>query len=304
MDGWFKGCVYGPYREGWVGLGSELWPVEVMVRTEYYRVMMQKYDVVWLATAILLKRPGELAACGLLRGKTQSNFDDRALHLLKELTPHMQAAIRAYNRTGELQQNLDSLELALDQFAIGVLVLDNTSAVIFANSIAQRQLSLKDGLVLEGGKIKTTGPRDSALLEATIQEAIQASESTGAHKSSERNVGVAPIRRKHGPALHAFVAPWLSDRQLALVKPAAVVLIAQPERKIPREAWLETLYGLTVAESKLALLIAGGMDGPEAASQLGLSPETVRTRLKTVFSKTNTRRQSDLARVLASLPQG
>lgn len=91
---------------------------------------------------------------------------------------------------------------------------------------------------------------------------------------------------------------------MALRKPAAVLLVTQPEGRIPRETWLETLYGLTKAESKIAVLVGGGLDGPETAEKLGVTAETVRTRLKTVFSKTNTRRQSDLARLMSSLPRG
>ena len=138
----------------------------------------------------------------------------------------------------------------------------------------------------------------------SIERAIQTSEEAKEGSTGDRRIGVATIRRKHGPALHAFVAPWLTGPQLALCRPAAVMLVTRAEQRIPKDTWLQTLYGLTKAESKLAVLIAAGMDGPEAAGKLGLTAETVRTRLKTVFIKTNTRRQSDLARLLASLPRG
>ena len=304
IDGWLRACIYGPYPEGWVGRGSELWPVEEMERTEYYRDVLCKYEFVRTAFSILLKRPGEIAACAVARGEKEKDFDEGALLLLRELNPHMRAAIRLYNRTGEFQQNLESLDLALEQFAIGVVVLDNTSTVIFANSFAQRRLNSRDGIFIEQGKIQTTSAEDSGQLRASIEKAIQTSEAAAEESPGNRSIGVARIGRKHGPTLHAFVAPWLTRGHLALTKPAAVMLVTQPERRIPREAWLQTLYGLTKAESKLAALIAGGMDGPHAAVKLGLTAQTVRTRLKTVFGKTNTTRQSDLARLLAILPQG
>jgi DNA-binding CsgD family transcriptional regulator len=304
MDGWLRASIYGPFPEGWVGRGSDLWPAEEMERTEYYRDVLRKYGFVRTVFSILLKSPGEIAACAVARGEKENEFDDGVLLLLRELNPHMRAAIRLYNRTGEFQQNLESLDLALEQFAIGVVVLDNTSNVIFANSFAQRCLNSRDGIFVEEGKIKTTSSEDFGQLRVSIERAIQNSEAALDDSPRNRSIGVAPIRRKHGPTLHAFVAPWLTKGQLALTRPAAVLLVTQPERRIPREAWLQTLYGLTQAESKLAALIAGGMDGPQAAVKLGLTAETVRTRLKTVFGKTNTTRQSDLARLLASLPHG
>jgi DNA-binding CsgD family transcriptional regulator len=57
-------------------------------------------------------------------------------------------------------------------------------------------------------------------------------------------------------------------------------------------------YGLTAAESRVALLIAEGFSIARAAERLLLSPETVRTHLRRAFEQTNTHRQVDLVRTL------
>jgi DNA-binding CsgD family transcriptional regulator len=61
---------------------------------------------------------------------------------------------------------------------------------------------------------------------------------------------------------------------------------------------LGTLFGLTPSEAKVALLVALGMSGPEAAGELGIGPGTVHAHLKSVFAKTGVHRQSGLARLL------
>jgi DNA-binding CsgD family transcriptional regulator len=58
-------------------------------------------------------------------------------------------------------------------------------------------------------------------------------------------------------------------------------------------------FGLTVAEAKLAAKLASGSGIDAAASSLGVSRETARSQLKAVFAKTNTRRQAELAGLLA-----
>jgi len=60
-------------------------------------------------------------------------------------------------------------------------------------------------------------------------------------------------------------------------------------------------FGLTAAEAKLATRLASGVGIDSAAASVGVSRETARTQLKAVFAKTNTRRQAELAGLLARL---
>jgi DNA-binding CsgD family transcriptional regulator len=54
------------------------------------------------------------------------------------------------------------------------------------------------------------------------------------------------------------------------------------------------LYGLTGAETRLAVLIAQGRTVSEVCALLDVTPNTVRTHLKRIFQKTQTRSQSQL----------
>jgi DNA-binding CsgD family transcriptional regulator len=62
---------------------------------------------------------------------------------------------------------------------------------------------------------------------------------------------------------------------------------------------LRQLYGLTIAESRIAALVGRGVTLDGAASRIGISPNTARTHLRRAFAKTGTRRQIELARVVA-----
>ena len=62
------------------------------------------------------------------------------------------------------------------------------------------------------------------------------------------------------------------------------------------------LFGLTAAEARLASALSMGHSLESAAHFLGLSVETVRTYLKSIFHKVGVSRQAELARLLASLP--
>ena len=60
-------------------------------------------------------------------------------------------------------------------------------------------------------------------------------------------------------------------------------------------------FHLTASETRLAICLASGQSLREAARHLGVSYETVRTQLKAIFAKTNTRRQVELVLLLNKL---
>ena len=67
------------------------------------------------------------------------------------------------------------------------------------------------------------------------------------------------------------------------------------------DAYLDRLhrrFGLTPSEGQLAVHLATGETLRMASSTLGITYETARTQLKTVFAKTRTNRQTELVVVI------
>lgn len=59
--------------------------------------------------------------------------------------------------------------------------------------------------------------------------------------------------------------------------------------------------GLTPAESRLAVLVAGGLTARESARQLGISEHTAKSTMKQVYGKLGVRKQSELGRFVGRL---
>ncbi len=62
------------------------------------------------------------------------------------------------------------------------------------------------------------------------------------------------------------------------------------------------LFSLTPTEARMADLLLQGLEMREAAERLRISLATARFHLKRVFVKTHTHRQSELMRLMLSLP--
>ena len=71
-------------------------------------------------------------------------------------------------------------------------------------------------------------------------------------------------------------------------------------RELPSAGVIQGLFDLTAAETKVAQMIANGDTVEGIATNAKISQETVRSHLKSVFSKTGTSRQASLAILLNS----
>ncbi|XCV40784.1 helix-turn-helix transcriptional regulator [Methylococcus sp. ANG] len=63
-----------------------------------------------------------------------------------------------------------------------------------------------------------------------------------------------------------------------------------------------TLGRNTQTEVRLAEALVAGLSPGEYAADAGVSMNTVRTQIRSMFEKTRTRRQADLVKLLTSLP--
>jgi DNA-binding CsgD family transcriptional regulator len=85
--------------------------------------------------------------------------------------------------------------------------------------------------------------------------------------------------------------------------PSVCVLISDPDevRELPSTI-IQRLYGLTPAELRLCDHLVAGEAVEDVARKLDVAPATIRFHLAAVFRKTATNRQSDLVRLLLSVP--
>ncbi|KQO71507.1 MULTISPECIES: helix-turn-helix transcriptional regulator [unclassified Methylobacterium] len=86
---------------------------------------------------------------------------------------------------------------------------------------------------------------------------------------------------------------------------SVLLLIDLDATPLLNRAALEQVFGLTRTEAKLATLMAQGATLAEAAGLQGVRVATVRTQLRSIFTKTHTHRQAELVMLvsrLSSLP--
>jgi DNA-binding CsgD family transcriptional regulator len=116
--------------------------------------------------------------------------------------------------------------------------------------------------------------------------------------------GALRIARRDGPALKILVAP-LPEAQHARIGGAggAMILIDDPVRKAaPTIEALKALFGLTTTEARLARRMAHGSSTvPEIAVEFALSPQTIRTQMKSIHRKMDVSHQAEISATISRL---
>jgi len=211
------------------------------------------------------------------------------------LLPHVMRARGLWLERRAAAGEAAQLQEVLDLLPSAVMLVDRRGRVARLNSAAHDMLARGDGLRAGPAGLSASDPATAARLRRLLEQA------GGADALRGRAGGALLVPRPSGlRPYHLTVTPLLaaagSDGPLVAVfvhDPAGIAVPTPPEV-------FAVLYELTPAEAELAALLARGLDLRAAAERRGVTIATARSQLKLIFSKTGTRRQAELVRLLSS----
>jgi DNA-binding CsgD family transcriptional regulator len=144
-----------------------------------------------------------------------------------------------------------------------------------------------------------------AAVDVTYSSAIE--RHLGRPNSAERRMRLDGIRRRlqaegspiviKEPGEPPLIAYFANDAH----GPESFYIVDLSELPAPTFETLNAEFGLSVAEARLAQLLAKGNSVESAARMLDIKPSTARSQLAAIFEKTRTRRQAKLVAVLSRL---
>jgi DNA-binding CsgD family transcriptional regulator len=216
------------------------------------------------------------------------------------LLAHFERAVQVEHHLGKaLAPDPAALDF-LDRNPVGIVILDGLGRPVRANRAAQDMAARNDSFVLQADRFAAIRARDDAALQRLVGGAARTAAGAGLASG-----GTLRLSRRSGKRDYLVTVSPLSRRDslLSQLMPAVCVLIADPDA--PQEdaaAMLRRAYGLTAAETRLVQRLSRGETPQQAAAALRISLSTVRWHLAAVLRKTETARQSELLRLLVSLP--
>ena len=281
---------------GHVCTSQSLCPQAEVRSSEIYGDFMMEAGIEHGMFGVLENSKSRLASVSLYRCRTCTEFTDTELKVVQFLTPHVRRAFKLHLQFSELRARSTGFETALDMVATPVILFGHGGKIASMNRSASALIEERDGLFATRDGLKAERQAESALLSKAIQRAVS---SPKGNSGSGETVYVS--RRARSP-LQILMSPVRNSGVNSLDGTiTAIAFVNDPSRRRrPAQDILRTLFGLTPAECRVALLLGDGHAPKEIAGMIGVSVETVRSQMKSIFSKTAVKRQSELVRLLLS----
>ena len=278
----------------WLGASEALCSFHELERTEYFNDFLLRFQVEHGLFGVAHNVGGAVVNLSVYRSHEAGPFEEREVELMKFLSPHVKRALRLHFEFAELKASNAGLQIALDSSATAILLMDHESRVLAMNQAARQVLGENEGLLVRREHLQTERLGESALLAHLLSQAAPRTQNNGLGCA-----GGMLVSRKGRPPLQVLVAP---ARKLHLTlehRVAALVFVTDPEQRVrPPEEVLHSLFGLTPAECRVALLLTDGHSVPTIADMIGVKRSTLKSQLSSIYLKTSTSRQSELLRLL------
>lgn len=264
----------------------------------YYKTYGIVHDTYHIMGANISTPDGGKLRFRITRPKAAPKFSASERTLCEMFLPHLRRAMHVHNLLDRSESISELYSQAISRLSVATIVLDQTGSVLRLNSVASDLLEQADGLKLVGGRLEATYPTDNRELQRLVRNAF-------ARDGDSEQVSTAAeamsVSRPSGNINLGVVVEAIPTQDWAegKSKPVAVVYIRDAVgRSMASETVTKQLFNLTRAETALAMELANGLSLEEAAEVLNVRRNTARAHLRSIFSKTGVRRQTELVRII------
>ncbi|PWK73944.1 helix-turn-helix transcriptional regulator [Aminobacter sp. AP02] len=232
----------------------------------------------------------------VFRDRAGPKFDDQAASVCEILVSQLSRGVEMSWRMGATEVERSLYSDVMDKLYVGVVILDHSGKIIRASDAATRFLEARDGLQIQGNRLRATSAKEDRDFQNAIKAAMQGASANEAAASR----GLSLTKQSGSRNLGVIVRPIRGSKDNAAAANSAVaVYIRDPETNPEVEGELvRQLFDLTPAEAAVARRLTAGLSLEDAATSLDISRNTARAHLRSIFSKSGITRQTELVRLV------
>lgn len=272
-----------------VGTDNDCMSVDARKKSPFYQEFLAADNLTDYA-GVRVGRGDNVWNLSLQRSPREGPYSKDELRSLARLSQMLDSIVKVSSALGFAKG-----EAVLDAFQFSEtcgFLLNRKGEVVRVNPAAEELLGVD--LQITNKRVRLRNAHETELLDRSIRALFW-----------EADAPVVPpvvLSKESGGKLVVYPMrlPGLADSPLSAFHVILVVSDTDAQRS-HSAATLRTVFNLTAAEARLATAMGNGRDVEAYAGSVGVSKETVRNQLKSIFLKTNTGRQAELVALLATL---
>jgi DNA-binding CsgD family transcriptional regulator len=273
-------------------------PVPHLLRSEFYADWLQPQNITSGAGVTIIQDAGRFMALATLFAERSDEQRALAIARMQRLVPHLQRAAQVNRQLANSEFRWQAAEQALNRLLVGVVLVNDDLSIVFSNSNADALIAKADGISLaRSGRLTLTDPDAANRLAHLVRhpEAADARVLSVRRPSGERpfTLLVAPLLSEGRSENPARPGEFRQARAMLFIKDTGETA------NVPSEV-ISAMFDLSPAEARLVKILLEGHRLEEIAVRLGVSHNTVKTQLKSVFEKLGCARQGDVIRLVSS----
>lgn len=229
----------------------------------------------------------------LFRARDTGKFDAEETAMAGIITSQLARSIELARRMGSSEVERTLYSDVLDKLNVGVAIVDCSGRVANASAVARRFLSDRDGLQLQGGKIRAVNSMEDRELQGAIKAAAQRMPNGEAGPSR----GLSLTKHSGARTLGVMIRPVSMGATSGNTGVAIYIRDCDLAPDVESE-FVRQIFDLTPAEAAVTRRLTAGLSLEDAATSLDISRNTARAHLRSIFSKSGITRQTELVRLV------
>ncbi len=281
----------------------DLFDDSFVARSRFFQDFAIPFGYRFLSGTKLVDDARQVVLFGAISSAEAGPLSDETMASLTRLRRHLCEAMDIHLMLGERHEQTLGGTALLEALPWAVLLIDETRRIAWSNERAGALRSTCRLGDIDSGHFSLADPRDDNRLTAEINDSMR-SAATGQGDGPRRfalRIG-EPDTGSDALVLGLLLRP--EETMKAFGHSPRLMLIVHPLRSTaaPDPFLVGQVFGLSPAESIVAVRLATG-ESPEAISRdRGVSIFTIRSQIRMILDKVSVSRQVDLAGILARLP--
>jgi DNA-binding CsgD family transcriptional regulator len=259
-------------------------------KTDFYQQFLRPYHLRDVLGVNSIKRKDLRGRVVMPTAAHREPVTEKNRALASSLSPHIRRAITINDLSNNSVLAMSLYRQVLDTLSVAVFIVGQGHRVMFTNARGDALLSKGEMVFTQCGLLKThrSNVLDSAICRSLAYQLPDCNSSFG-----------VPLVGKDGELGAAYVVRL--SHQSPGMSCCAVFVTQRGEQSAMAVDVLRGLFNLTVAEARIALLVAHGEAPLRIALSLGVAINTVRTHLKHIYAKLDVSDQAGLAGLVSGL---